>query len=210
MRLLSRLSWVRVLSRRYSVRRGFGLFCLGLSLVLSGVAHASTIHPVRGFLPDLRFTLMGRDGATVTQDDFRGKVVMLFFGYANCPDICPTTMAQLAQVMEALGGQAERARVLFISVDPHRDTPEILQAYVQAFDRRAVGLTGSARQIADVARRYRVSFQIDKPAPGADANNYAVAHSRGIFFFDDQGRARFLASDAESVEALAQTARALL
>jgi len=208
MRLLSRLLWVRVLSRLHGVRRSLGLLCLGLGL--SGIAHTSTIHPVRGFLPDLRFTLMGSDGAAVTQDDFRGKAVMLFFGYANCPDICPTTMAQLAQVMLALGDQADQARVLFISVDPHRDTPEILQAYVEAFDSRATGLTGSPRQIADVARRYRVSFQIDKPAPGDDENNYAVAHSRGIFFFDGQGRARFLASDAESVEVLTQTARALL
>jgi len=194
----------------HPLRRGLGLLCVSLGLLCAGIAHATGIHPVRGFLPDLRFTLMGNAGATVTQDDVRGKVVMLFFGYANCPDICPTTMAQLAQVMETLGSEAERARVLFISVDPHRDTPEILQAYVQAFDRRAIGLTGSARQIADVARRYRVSFQIDKPAPGAHENDYAVAHSRGIFFFDDQGRARFLAADATSVEALTQTARALL
>jgi len=206
-------SFSHLLRVRFSLRslyRGFGLFCVSLGLCLSGVAHASTIHPVRGFLPDLRFTLMGSDGAAVTQDDFRGKAVMLFFGYANCPDICPTTMAQLAQVMQALGDQADQTRVLFISVDPHRDTPEILQAYVEAFDSRAIGLTGSPRQIADVARRYRVSFQIDQPAPGADENTYAVAHSRGIFFFDGAGRARFLASDAESVDALTQTARALL
>jgi len=199
---------IGVLSR--PLRRRLRWLCISLGLLFSGLAQASTIHPVRGFLPDLRFTLVGSDGAVVTQEDFRGKAVMLFFGYANCPDICPTTMAQLAQVMQALGTEAERARVLFISVDPHRDTPDILQAYVQAFDQRAVGLTGSARQIADVARRYRVSFQIDKPAPGADQNNYAVAHSRGIFFFDGAGRARFLASDAESVEDLAQTARTLL
>jgi len=188
----------------------FGLLLLNFALLLSSAAHASTIHTVRGFLPDLRFTLIGGDGATVTQNDFRGKGVMLFFGYANCPDICPTTMVQLAQVMQALGDTADQVRVVFVSVDPHRDTPEILQAYVQAFDRNAIGLTGSPRQIADVARRYRVSFQIGKPAPGDDENRYEVAHSRGIFFFDGQGRARFLASDAESVEALAQAARALL
>jgi len=181
---------------------------LGLGLLASG--HASTLHPVRGFLPDLRFTLTGGNGATVTQDDVRGKVVMLFFGYANCPDICPTTMVQLAQVLEQLGSDADRVRVVFISVDPHRDTPEILQTYVQAFDPRAIGLTGTPNQIADVARRYRVSFQISKPAPGDDENRYEVAHSRGIFVFDHQGKARFLASDAESVDALTRGARELL
>jgi len=205
----------RVLTGRVSPRccvRPFVLVWLiaWLNLGLLSVGHASTVHPVRGFLPDLRFTLVGGDGATVTQDAFRGKAVMLFFGYANCPDICPTTMVQLAQVLQNLGDRAEDARVLFVSVDPHRDTPEILQAYVQAFDSRAIGLTGSARQIADVARRYRVSFQIDKPAPGDDANTYAVAHSRGIYFFDAQGRARFLASDGESVNVLTQTAREVL
>jgi len=81
---------------------------------------------------------------------------------------------------------------------------------VQAFDPRAIGLTGTPDQIADVARRYRVSYQIDKPAPGDDENRYAVAHSRGIFIFDQQGKARFLASDAESVEGLAQAVRELL
>jgi len=187
--------------------RGLAGFWLGLGLLFS--AHASTIHPVRGFLPDLRFTLTGQGGATVTQNDLRGKVVILFFGYANCPDICPTTMVQLAQVLQTLGQDAERVRVVFISVDPHRDTPEILQAYVQAFDPRAQGLTGTPEQIAELARRYRVSYQIDKPAPGDDAKHYAVAHSRGIFIFDGAGRARFLASDGESVEDLAQAVREL-
>jgi len=188
--------------------RVFACLWLGLGLLANG--HASTLHPVRGFLPDLRFTLTGGNGAAVTQDDVRGKVVMLFFGYANCPDICPTTMVQLAQVVERLGNDAQHVQVVFISVDPHRDTPEILQAYVQAFDPRIIGLTGTPDQIADVARRYRVSFQISKPAPGDDENRYEVAHSRGIFVFDQQGKARFLASDAESVDALTQAVRELL
>jgi len=183
------------------------LLCLWLCPPL---AQASTVHPVRGFLPDLRFTLVGSNGATVTQDNFRGKVVLLFFGYANCPDICPTTMVQLAQVMRNLGDRANEARVLFVSVDPHRDTPALLQNYVRAFDSNATGLTGSPRQIADVARRYRVAFQIDKPADAANPKRYAVAHSRGIYFFDTQGRARFLASDGDSIEALTKAARELL
>src|SRR5690606_20105888 len=121
----------------------------------------STVHPIRGFLPDLDFELVAAGDKTVTEEDFEGKVVLMFFGYASCPDICPTTMAQLSQVMEALGPQADQVRILFISVDPHRDTPEILQAYVNAFDKNAIGLTGSERQISRLARRYRVAYQIE-------------------------------------------------
>lgn len=169
----------------------------------------SAVHPVRGFLPDLRFTLEAAGGKTVTQDTFKGKTVLLFFGYASCPDVCPTTMAQLSQVMLNLGDDASKVRILFISVDPHRDTPEILQAYVDAFDKNAIGLTGTEKQVADVARRYRVAYQIEKPK-GNDKNNYEVAHSRGVYMFDAQGRARMLAADTESVEALTESVRSLL
>ncbi|MFA5520346.1 MAG: SCO family protein [Castellaniella sp.] len=173
----------------------------GASTPAIAQAGNTAIHPVRGFLPDLRFTLNGAGGRTVTEADLRGKTVLLFFGYASCPDICPTTMAQLAEVMEALGDDADRVQVVFVSVDPHRDTPEVLQAYVALFNPDALGLTGSEKQIADMARRYRVSFQIEKPS-GDDVTNYEVAHSRGIYIFDDKGRARLLASDGESVEQL--------
>lgn len=173
-------------------------------------ARATAVHPVRGFLPDLRFKLDGANGKTYTEKDFRGKTVMLFFGYASCPDICPTTMAQLSQVMEKLGPKADKARIVFISVDPHRDTPEILQAYVNAFDSRyAIGLTGTEKQIERVARRYRVAYQIEKPR-GDNPNDYEVAHSRGIYIFDSRGKARMLASDGESVEKLTAAVRELL
>jgi protein SCO1/2 len=118
-------------------------------------------------------------------------------------------MAQLSQVMLNLGDDASKVRILFISVDPHRDTPEILQAYVDAFDKNAIGLTGTEKQVADVARRYRVAYQIEKPK-GNDKNNYEVAHSRGVYMFDAQGRARMLAADTESVEALTESVRSLL
>lgn len=163
----------------------------------------TAIHNVRGFLPDLRFTLDGANGKTYSEKSFEGKTIMLFFGYASCPDICPTTMAQLSQVMEQLGPKAEQARIVFISVDPHRDTADVLQAYVDIFDDNAIGLTGSEKQIADVARRYRVAYQIEKPRDD-DPNNYEVAHSRGVYIFDKTGRARILAADSESVEALTQ------
>ncbi|WP_243430333.1 SCO family protein [Alcaligenes sp. SORT26] len=175
-----------------------------------GSAAAANLHPVRGFLPDLRFSLQAAGHKTVTQDDFKDKVVMMFFGYASCPDICPTTLAQLGLVMEELGNDAEQVRIIFVSVDPHRDTPDSLARYVAAFDgKHTTGLTGSEKQIADLARRYRVAFQIEKPDPKAP-ENYEVSHSRGVYIFDQQGRARYLAPDTESVQVLAAGVRSLL
>lgn len=185
---------------------------LGAALLLAFAPLASAetaLHNVRGFLPDLRFTLVGPGEKTITQDDFKGKTVMMFFGYASCPDICPTTMAQLSQVLETLGDDASKVRILFVSVDPHRDTPEILQAYVNAFDSNAIGLTGTEKQVADVARRYRVAYQIAKPSKD-NPDNYEVAHSRGVYIFDGQGRARMLAADTESVEVLSEGVKRLL
>lgn len=187
---------------------------LGLALPAGTYAQDSTgkptaVHNVRGFLPDLRFTLDGAGGTTYSEKDFKGKTVMLFFGYASCPDICPTTMAQLSQVMDELGPDAENVRIVFISVDPHRDTADILQAYVDIFDEHAIGLTGSEKQIADVARRYRVSYQIEKPQ-NDNPDNYEVAHSRGVYMFDRNGRARILASDGESVEALTDAVKSII
>lgn len=182
----------------------------GSNLVVPEDDQASTrIHPVRGFLPDLRFNLEGATGKTVTEKALQGKVVLLFFGYASCPDICPTTMAQLSQALELLGKDADKARIVFVSVDPHRDTPEKLQAYVNLFDPNAIGLTGTEKQIASVARRYRVAYQIEKP-PADNPDTYEVAHARGIYIFDQKGRARLLASDSNSVEELAESIRSLL
>lgn len=181
-----------------------------LLITLLGLSVAqAAIHPVRGFLPDLQFTLQGAGGTTVTQQDFTGKVVLMFFGYASCPDICPTTMTQLAQVTEALGADADQVRILFVSVDPHRDTPDILQAYVDQFDPHAIGLTGDESAIANLARRYRVAYEIEKPS-AADPSHYTVAHSRGIYCFDQQGQARWLAPDTESQDEILTALRPLL
>ncbi|MFV0283899.1 MAG: SCO family protein [Castellaniella sp.] len=183
----------------------------GLTLWTSGLGMAlAAVHPVRGFLPDLQFSLQGAGNTTVTQQVFTGKIVLMFFGYASCPDICPTTMAQLSQVVEALGPKADQVRILFISVDPHRDTPDTLQAYVDQFDPRAIGLTGNEKAIAALARRYRVAYQIDRPDPENPDAPYEVAHSRGIYAFDQQGEAVWLASDGESQEALLTALKPLL
>ena len=194
----------------YIKRYLFGLIAL-FFLIGSVSVHAnSQIHPIRGFMPDLKFTLQAAQGKTLTEKDMRGKVVLMFFGYANCPDICPTSMAQLADVMEKLGDEAQKVRILFVSVDPHRDNPDMLQEYVENFDDRyAIGLTGTEKQIADLARRYRVAFQIEKPR-SSNPNDYEVSHSRGVYFFDAKGKAHYLASDSEEVETVVEKVRTLL
>lgn len=193
----------------YVLRLTFAALLMLGSPVSAGAQDTETaIHNVRGFLPDLRFSLQGADKVW-TQDDLKGKVVLLFFGYASCPDICPTTMAQLAQVVDELGPQGKDVRIVFISVDPHRDTPDVLQAYVDLFNDQALGLTGSEKAIADIARRYRVAYQIEKPRSD-NTNDYEVAHSRGVYIFDAKGRARILAADGESVERLTESVRTVL
>jgi protein SCO1/2 len=136
--------------------------------------------------------------------------VLIFFGYASCPDICPTTMAQLTEVVNKLGDRAKDVKIVFISVDPHRDTPDILQAYVKAFSSSAIGLTGNENQVAELARRYRVAYQIEKPKPGDSTEVYDVTHSRGVFIFDRFGRARLLASDTEKVDIVVADVKQLI
>lgn len=176
----------------------------------SNTKDTTAIHPIRGFLPNLKFKLNGANNKVYTEKDLLGNTILLFFGYASCPDICPTTMVQLAQVVENLGDKlAQNVRIVFISVDPHRDTPEVLQEYVNLFNEDAIGLTGDEKTIADIARRYRVAYQIEKPSKD-DSEFYEVAHSRGIYVFDTKGRARLLAADGESVEEITAAVKKVL
>jgi protein SCO1/2 len=161
-------------------------------------AAAPTFYVVKGHLPDLQFSLIGTNGATVTEAAVADKVVMLFFGYIHCPDICPTTLAQLHATLTLLGPQASAVRIVFISVDPQRDTPALLQAYTQSFPHPMLGLTGNKRQIEEVARRYRVSYQIDTMDSAARTQPYTVTHSRGIYVFDTLGKAQWLLTDSNS------------
>jgi protein SCO1/2 len=169
-----------------------------------------SLYDVSGHLPDLEFSLRGAGNQTVTHSSLRNKTVLIFFGYASCPDICPTTMAQLTEVLAKLGDDAKDVRIVFISVDPHRDTPDVLQAYVDAFNKNAIGLTGHEDEVAALARRYRVAYQIEKPKPGDNPETYDVTHSRGVFIFDRLGKARLLASDTEAIDKLAADLRHLI
>ncbi|WP_229708979.1 SCO family protein [Silvimonas iriomotensis] len=133
------------------------------------------------------FTLVDHHGKARRLADFQGKVVALFFGYTHCPDVCPLTMAEYAAVMKNLGNKAADVQVLFVSLDPERDTPDLLAQYVPAFNPTFIGLTGTSQQVAAVASQYKVIYQ--KQGAGA---NYTLDHSAGSFLLDKKGRLRVL------------------
>lgn len=191
--------------------RLFPVFLTFLAMLTLGACErpAATYHArnIAGVMPRLQFTLSNGSSTPVTASDYRGKTVLLFFGYTHCPDVCPTTLANLRQVLERLGPVADSIRVLFVSVDPPRDTPKRLKDYVAAFAPQIVGLTGSDAQLTDVTKRYRVAYRRDKP----DANgDYAVYHSSAIFIFDHEGNARLLTTVAESIPDLTEDLRTLM
>ncbi|WP_418789251.1 SCO family protein [Paraburkholderia pallida] len=163
---------------------------------------------VSGHLPDLTFALTADTGKPITGADLHGDTTLVYFGYTHCPDVCPETMARLMQVIEKLGPDAQHVRILFISVDPARDTPQALHAYVGAFDaEHALGLTGTDAQIESLAKRYRVAYQMEKRDPDG---SYEVTHSSAVYVFDAQGHARLLATDKDSPDAIAHDVRRVI
>ena len=153
------------------------------------------------------FTLPDASGKTRTLGDFRGKVVVMFFGYTHCPDVCPTTLAELAQAMQRLGADADRVQVLFVTVDPARDTPQVLAQYVPAFDKRFVGLRGDSDALAATAKEYKVIYQ---KQPGPTPGNYSMDHSAGTYIYDPQGRLRLYVSYGQGPEVFVHDIKALL
>ena len=146
---------------------------------------------VSGLLPDLSFTMTrASDGKRVTEADYAGQVVALYFGYTFCPDICPMTLSNLAAVTEALGADAAKLSILFVTVDPERDSREIMAQYTAAFSARADGLIGTPNQLARLARRFKVTYKIAPHAPGA--LDYAVSHGTSVYVFDARGKAQVL------------------
>lgn len=137
------------------------------------------------------FSLTDHGGKPRTLADFRGKVVVLFFGYTQCPDVCPTTLAELKSVVEGLGEEGKRVQVLFVTVDPERDTQALLAQYVPAFHPSFVGLRGNADQLARTAKEFKVFFQ---KVPGSKPDNYSVDHTAGSYVFDPEGRIRLFAN----------------
>ncbi len=190
------------------LRAAFSALALASLLLLTACERQAGWHAtdITGVMPALDFATMQRadDGKMVTAADYRGKVVALFFGYSNCPDVCPLTLANLAEATARLGAKAGGVRVLFVSVDPDRDTPARLKAYAGAFAPQVDALRGSANAIADTARRYRVAYSVTKGPP------YEVSHSGAVFFFDATGRVRLVTTRTDDIDGMAADLARLL
>ena len=153
------------------------------------------------------FKLLDHHGQARSLADYRGKVVTLFFGYVQCPDVCPTNLAGMAEVMRQLGPDADKVQVLFMTVDPERDTQTLLAEYVPAFDARFVGLYGDLPTTRAVAADFKVFYQKQGDVNG---KAYTVDHSTGTYVFDPQGHLRLYVKHAEKPELIAADIRKLL
>ncbi len=205
------------------IRSLFALPLLAFSLALSltacdkgGDSGGMLLSPVKSSFKNTDVTGLGyaRDfqltdhtGKPRSLADFHGKVVVVFFGYTQCPDVCPTTMAEMSEVMKSLGPDADRVQVLFVTVDPERDTPALLAQYVPAFDSRFLGLTGSPAEIDKVAKEFRVFYQ---KVPGKAPGSYTMDHTAGSYVFDPKGRIRLFVKHGQGPEPIAHDIKRLL
>jgi protein SCO1/2 len=166
------------------------LFSMGAALSACNRDEGWHATDVTGISPDLKFTMTrAEDGKEITAADYRGKVTLLYFGYTFCPDICPTTLANVAEILKGLGSQANKVRVLFVTVDPGRDTPKVLNLYTDAFAPQMDGIVGTADELAALARRYRIAYSVK---PNDNPSRYEVSHSPAIYVFGKEGKARLL------------------
>lgn len=199
------------MSRYLPSRRSFislavaGLLSLGL---------AGCKEPVKFQGSDISGTHLGRDMAMVdssgtlrTLADYKGKVVVVFFGFTHCPDVCPTSMAELAQTMSLLKGDAKKVQVVMITVDPERDTGAIMDTYVKAFNPSFVGLTGSAEQLHKTAQSFKAYYA---KASGGTADSYSMNHSSSFYILDQTGEARVLLNGNAPAKVIADDIRQLL
>ena len=153
------------------------------------------------------FTLMDQNGQNRSLSDFKGKVVVLFFGYTQCPDVCPTSMAELAEVKRLLGADADKLQGAFVTVDPARDTPEMLKAYMANFDSTFVAFIPTPEQLAVVAKDYKIYY---KKVDGKTPTSYTMDHSAGSYVYDTQGNLRLYSRYGVGEKVLAQDIPTLL
>lgn len=153
------------------------------------------------------FSLTDQYGQLRSLKDFRGKVVVVFFGFTQCPDVCPTSMQELAEVKQALGADGERLQGVFISVDPERDTLELLKAYMENFDPRFLALRPTPEQLPALAKDFKIYY---KKVDGTTPTSYSMDHSAGSYLYDPQGRLRVYHRYGSGAEALTEDVRLLL
>ena len=153
------------------------------------------------------FSLTDHAGKPRTLADFKGKVVFLFFGYTQCPDVCPTTMVEMAEVLKLLGPDAGKVQVLFVTVDPERDTQQLLSEYVPAFNPSFIGLRGDAAQTALVGRDFKIFYA---KSAGATPGAYSMDHTAGSYVFDQDGKIRLFVRHGKGAAPIAQDIKQLL
>lgn len=182
---------------------------LALALLLAGCdsppQFGNTDISAAGYAKD--FALTDHTGKPRTMADFRGKAVVIFFGYTQCPDVCPTTLTGMAEAMKLLGEDAKKVQVLFVTVDPERDTQQLLAQYVPVFNPSFLGLYADAQTIAKTAQEFRIFY---KKQPGSTPETYTVDHSAGSYVYDPRGRLRLYIKHGEKPEVIAKDLKLLL
>ncbi len=153
------------------------------------------------------FSLPDVNGQTKTLADFKGKAVVLFFGFAQCPDVCPTTMAEIAAVKKSLGKDGEKVTAVFVTVDPERDTPQVLKAYMESFDPSFTALRGTPEQTTALAKYFKIYY---KKVDGKTPTSYTIDHSAASFVYDPQGKLRLYTRYGMGAQALAEDLKILL
>lgn len=191
------------------MKKSITLLCLLLSLC----ACSQTTKPdfantdVTGLDYATDFSMPDFHGKMRHLSDFKGKVVVMFFGYTQCPDVCPTTMAELSTVMKQLGPKADQVQVLFVSLDPERDTPKILSEYIPNFDKRFLGLVGDQAATQKIAKDFKIFYE---KVPGKTPNSYTLDHSAGSYVFDKEGHIRLFVRFNQGPEPIAHDLKLLL
>ena len=182
-------------------------FVLGLA-ACGGADKPWHLTDITGAMPKLQFKMQrANDASIVSEQNYKGRVVILYFGYTHCPDVCPATLANLSQVLEKLDTQAYDVTVLFVSVDPDRDTQPVLGKYVRQFAHQIDGLSGPPNGLIALTRRYRVLYSVTKDSPGRP---YAVMHSNSVFFFDRAGNARLVTTSTDDIAGITEDVKRLL
>jgi protein SCO1/2 len=183
------------------------MLCVAMTLLLNGCDTEKQwqLHEITGHLPDLRFSLMSDTGQPVTDKTYQGYLVLLFFGFTSCQAECPATLFRLTKIVRRLEEKANRTRILFVTLDPGRDTLQVLHRYVTAFDAgHTVGLTGNEGEIENLAKRYRAAFR------PRESDSDEISHSTAVYVFDPQGHARFLITPEDAIETVTKDLQGML